>query len=255
MKPFIACLAISLLVAGCTGQATRPPVNEVTRIPAQGGWFCQQSPEGTGWACVQDPELAENPVPERLPEATASSPEPEAEPPAPEPPAPEPVEPKPAAEPAPGPELEPAPAPQPAPGPEAEPVLEPPPLTAARADAAEAAGSQRQGVPLMDLPGNFYAVQLIAMNSREELESFVRRHDLGGTSAAQVERDGHLYYVLLLGVFETVEDAKRAIDELPPPFSEISPWIRPLRSLKAAMVRAQALRESGTRAESQTPSN
>jgi DamX protein len=102
-----------------------------------------------------------------------------------------------------------------------------------------------EAVPLTELPRDFYAVQLIAMNTREELEAFVQRHGIEGVSAARVERDDALYYVLLLGIYETLDKARRAVADLPGPFRDTTPWIRPLGSLQSAMARADTLAGSG----------
>ena len=97
----------------------------------------------------------------------------------------------------------------------------------------------------MGMPDTHYTVQLIAMKTREELDQFARRHGLKGTLAARVEREGELYYVLLLGVYEVFEEAQTAVAGLPAPVHEAKPWIRPLRSLQAAMARAEAPTPSG----------
>lgn len=213
MKRSSVCIAVGLLVAGCAGQAVRPPTTEVTRIPEQGGWFCQLGRSGQGWECVQDPQLAKDPVPDRLPTSPA-------EPPAPSPePAPVPLEPDGATEP-------PIPEPQPQPTPEPQPPIEPP---------------APEPQSLMQLPRDFYAVQMLAMTSREELDDFTARHDLAGLQAARVERDGTLYYVLLLGVYPSLEQARDALADLPRGLSGVEPWIRPVGSLQAAMARADAL--------------
>jgi septal ring-binding cell division protein DamX len=177
---------------------------------------------------VQDPELAKDPVPDRLPEprpsqepARATSPleEPEPAPPAESPPVPD----------------EPAP-----------PVAAPTEVAQAdsRPEYARLAYQPPEPVPLTELPREFYAVQVLAMPSRDALDAFVQRHGIQDVTAARVERDGELYYVLLLGIYETAEIARRAAAALPQPFDHTMPWIRPLGSLQAAMMRANALAES-----------
>ena len=96
---------------------------------------------------------------------------------------------------------------------------------------------------LMDLPADFYAVQLMAMSKAETLEAYVQAMGLPGLSAARVERDGEPFYVLLLGVYRSRADAETAIEELPAPLEEFNPWVRRLGSLQAAMLRAEALPE------------
>lgn len=90
-------------------------------------------------------------------------------------------------------------------------------------------------VSLLDLPEDFWAVQLVAVSTREALEAFALEHQLKGMSAAQVASDDDIYYVLLLGIYESFDNAQQAIVDLPPPFDVNQPWIRQLGSLQTAM--------------------
>ncbi len=94
---------------------------------------------------------------------------------------------------------------------------------------------------LTDLPADFYAVQLMAMSSKESLEAFVTREGISNMSAARVERNGELFYVLLLGIYEDADRARRAVESLPDEIGGAEPWIRPLGSLQSAMLRADRL--------------
>lgn len=249
MKTWSVCLAVGLLVGGCAGQARRPPPTEVTRIPDRGDWFCQLDASGQGWQCVQDPDLAENPQPERFPEPAPQQPE-LSLPGAPDAAAPGPDERALAPESS---ELPPT-APQRAAAPQrpageqpaaaAEPASAPAPPADRRPDSARLAYQPAQPVALADLPGTFYAVQVLAMNTRAQLDAFVRRHDISGLSSARVERNGAVYYVLLLGIYETLERARQAAAGLPPALAGVDPWIRSVSSLQAAMRRAEALTRS-----------
>ncbi len=201
------CLVVSLVVAGCAGSGPRPPATPVRNV-GNGDWFCQMSPSGSGWECVQDPDLAEDPRPARLPAAPPPG-DGSAPPPQPAPPE-EPEEP----------EAPPAPA---EPGPQSASHPPNPPRS------------------LANLPEDFYTVQLMAMSSAEALEAYVNEHGLQGMSAARVERDGRLYYVLLLGIYETAEQARDAAAELPPSLAGTSPWVRTVGSLQAAVVRGDVL--------------
>ncbi|HEX7035506.1 MAG TPA: SPOR domain-containing protein [Pseudomonadales bacterium] len=221
MRLLSVCLAVGLLVAGCGGRPVRPPVTEVTRIPEQGDWFCQQSANGSGWECVQDPELAKHPEPTRLPS--------------------------------------PAEPPRPSPNDDTSEARAPDPLTSnpPAAAAAVPAGNEPVEAPadparqpddpgeLMQRPPDHWAVQVLAMATRAELDRFVERHGLEYLPAVTVERDGRIYHALLLGVFATEEEARRAAAARPPPLDATAPWIRPMRSLQSAMRRAQALAGSG----------
>ncbi|MEM1230120.1 MAG: SPOR domain-containing protein [Pseudomonadota bacterium] len=122
-----------------------------------------------------------------------------------------------------------------------------PPLPAAPIADGDAPRYQRlayqppQPVSLLDMPPGFYAVQLTAMRSAGELERFFRELDIEGLTAAEVERDGSRFYVLLLGIYESFDRAQSAATELPAPLDQFDPWIRRLGTLQAAMLRAQAL--------------
>ena len=219
---------------------------------AQGEWFCEMAENAEDWDCIQDSELARNPIPSRLPEpkpAAASR--------------------TPAATAAASLDANPA---QPPP---IEPLLaEPPPppppptsVTAAAADAVPAAPEEtvasplvsaavpasdtpahirlayqpQSPTPIVDMPADFYAVQLIAMSSRGRLEEYIDEHRLEGMTAARVERDGDLYYVLILGIYETRDLAEQASQDIPPPLDTREPWIRRLSALQEAMIRGDAM--------------
>ncbi len=259
MKPCQAWLAVGVLVAGCAGQATRPPANDATSIPEQRGWFCQPSASGQGWQCVQNAELAENPKPTRpppQPRTSQSAPAPaDGSPPAPasspEPLSPperlSPPEPAASVQPTAGPVTPPeAGAPGPAPAPDADAASgsagDGQPLAAeSMPDYVRLAYQPDKPEPLTDLPGSFYALQVLAMPSRSSLEAFTRRHGISNASGARVERNGELYYVLVLGVYETRAIARKAAAHLPPPFTNTQPWIRSLASLQAAIKRGDML--------------
>jgi septal ring-binding cell division protein DamX len=96
-------------------------------------------------------------------------------------------------------------------------------------------------VALDELPAHFYAVQIVALSSRESLESFSKKHLLSGVSAVRVESNGAFYYVLLLGIYETLADAQAAAASRPESLINLEPWIRVLESLQDAAVRADKL--------------
>jgi len=233
-------LVLTALLSGCAGGGASNDSTPGLNV-ANNNWFCQMAESGEGWDCVEDEKLVRRPRPTRLPGSTASSPAAEG-----------------AAAASTG--------SQPAPG-EAVAVPSPPAgtrdvsLTLAPVPVAPeplAAGGERRSAEelpthvrlayqpskptlLEDLPSEFFTVQLLAMSSKTTLEAYVRDHGLKGLSAARIENDGGLYYVLLLGVYETEALARQAAADLPPPLDEASPWIRPLGSLQEAMQRADQL--------------
>lgn len=96
-------------------------------------------------------------------------------------------------------------------------------------------------IAFTDLPDEFFAVQLLALSSAEAVEKFVVDAGVPGLAAARIERDGSLLYVLLLGIYRDRTDAARAAANAPVELGHLSPWIRPLRTLKEAMLRADSL--------------
>ena len=95
--------------------------------------------------------------------------------------------------------------------------------------------------PLTELPARFYALQLIAMSSQEELDQFVAERRLQGMTSTRVERNGQLFYVLLAGIYEDGETAERAAISLEAELAGFEPWLRPLRTLQEAVRRADRL--------------
>lgn len=220
MKLLLA-VAVGALVMGCAGREPGP-VAPVTPSSGGGDWFCQMNTGGNGWDCVQDPDRARRPDPARLPQPPR---EPTRAPAA------QPIE---TSTPDPVPGVEPVES-----GVEAAPEVEPIDMEAP--DYVRLAYLPAQPMPLTELPRDLFAVQLMAMSSKEALEEFVEQSGIRGISAARVERDGALYYVLILGIYETAEDARQAAASLPDGVVSATPWIRPLGSLQAAMARADSL--------------
>jgi septal ring-binding cell division protein DamX len=101
----------------------------------------------------------------------------------------------------------------------------------------------REAVAIIDLPEDFWTVQLIALGSAEALEAYAQKEGLRGMSAAKISANGKLYYVLLLGVYETKANAVEAAEDLGPPFE--NPWVRSLGSLQKAMLAADRLNPPG----------
>jgi septal ring-binding cell division protein DamX len=101
-------------------------------------------------------------------------------------------------------------------------------------------------VNIIELPPDLYAVQIVAMSSRDALEDFVSDNRLRGMSAARVANDGQVFYVLLLGIYETAAIANEAIEDIPPPMDKLSPWVRRLGSLQHAMIRADEITDNSS---------
>ena len=114
---------------------------------------------------------------------------------------------------------------------------------AAVPDYARLAYRPEQPTSLLDLPPDYYAVQVIALSSTDELQRFFVGLGVSELSAAVVAVDGELRYVLLLGVYETFAAAEQAAANPPATLEAYDPWIRRLGGLQSAMLRADRLRQ------------
>ena len=249
LRTLSVCLLL-LTFAACSssggGNEARPESSEA--------WFCQIDETGEGWDCVRDDELARSPVPRRLPTPPGAEPAVA--------PVIEPVVALTPAEPAEDPELtaDSAQAETPAPAPDEsiaeatavavaasveeapQPITSPtPPEQPRHLSLAYQPGTQKE---LTELPGDLFVVQLVAMDSYEKLASFRDVNELNDLTAVRVEKDGELFYVLILGVYESEAIARDASAELPDALAGTQPWIRKLGSLQTAIIRADNLATS-----------
>ena len=94
---------------------------------------------------------------------------------------------------------------------------------------------------LLDLPGEFWVAQIMAVSSKEFLETYAEEHNLRGLSAARIASGERLFFVLILGIYETKDRAQQAITNLPPPYHKYKPLLRNLASLQQAMRKADAM--------------
>ena len=240
LRTFLICLLL-LLAAACSGRGGAS--NAVIQQPNE-AWFCQIDETGEAWDCVRDDELARSPVPLRMPRPPDAEPIVE--------PVVEATLPEPAAVPELTAESAPAPAATPAPAPVVEPVVAiTPPESAAEPQLTTAPTIQPKYLSLAyqpetktelsDLPADLFVVQLLAMDTPEGLTSFLDASELNDLTGARVEKDGELFYVLILGVYESEAIARDASAELPDALAGTQPWIRKLSSLQTAMIRANDL--------------
>lgn len=88
---------------------------------------------------------------------------------------------------------------------------------------------------VIDLPADMFAVQLIAVSTRKQVEEFVEHYDLWDMTAVKVSRDSKPLYVLIPGVYKSRIDAQTAVESLPQSVQQLKPWIRPLGGLQDAM--------------------
>jgi len=81
----------------------------------------------------------------------------------------------------------------------------------------------------------------MSLSNKSNLEAYFSKHQLMGLSAARVESNGAILYVLLLGIYENFDNAKQASENMPEQLKEINPWVRSMGSLQKAMVKADDL--------------
>lgn len=81
---------------------------------------------------------------------------------------------------------------------------------------------------------NHYAVQVVASSSMANLKNFAQQHQLSDQWTAETIVDGKTWYVLLLGVYPTMTEAKDALASIQDQL-DTSPWVRSIGSLHAVM--------------------
>jgi len=216
MKDFLYSLIVLLVVAGCG--SNKPSTMQQTNragTAANGRiepWFCQPDASGDQWDCVRSAPLAAARQPARQPRPKPS----------------------------------PAAATPPVVAEQSGAEAEAPPVSPEARPAATGPLYQQLSyrpdapVALLDLPADFYAVQLVAVSSKQTLEQFAAEHQLAGMSAARIWNGQKIFYVLLLGIYEDREHAERAVESLSGPMAELQPWIRTVGSLQRAMRAADA---------------
>lgn len=222
--PFAAvCLVVAclILVAGCSNSRLRRTPAAAQNAP----WFCQLNEARDDWVCIQDADLARYPRPERLPTDI----------------------------------VEPEPAPLPVIRPTVTYESEPSQIGASEGspvatEPTDIAGTERlpaeadrtiepsiEPVDLMSLPGDMYAVQLIAVANEPLADDFVREREVGNAMTLMLAREGDLYYVVLLGIYESYADAQTAADHRPSSLANVEPWIRSLASIQKGVQEARSL--------------
>lgn len=230
MKPvtlLLACTGMALLLSACSSnRSSAPRAGEPDFRDPDAPWFCQPGVATDEWECIQNEELSQAPAPTRPP--PAQPPQQQATPSTPK------LTPR---------QTEtrersvatPAPAAKSS-TPQAMPQA---PRTAdSTPEYARLAYRPEKPMSILDLPDDFSAVQLTALSSREALEQYATQNNMRGMSAARILSGDQLYYILLLGIYETQERAERAIVDLPAPFAGLTPWIRSVGSLQNAMLAA-----------------
>jgi septal ring-binding cell division protein DamX len=233
-----------LIIATMFGCARNKPPEPVLGVPEKehNPWFCQTGEETDRWDCVQDEALSKNPRITRSPPPAAAGSDKAApsfrrgrQPPIQRKPSTAAPAPQTAAARPPTPGISTADRPQD--------TQKPKPSTTANTMPKHIRLAYRpeKTVNLVDLPAEFWAVQLIALSSKDALEAYANELDARGMSAAEIAVNGKLFYVLLLGIYETKAIAQEAITELEP--NSQKPWVRTVGSLQAVMLAANQINE------------
>jgi len=89
------------------------------------------------------------------------------------------------------------------------------------------------GEGLAGQPAGYYAVQVVASSTMEQLRDFANANQISEQWVAQTSVDGKVWYVLMLGVYPSKEEAEQAIQNVME--LETLPWIRTVGSIQAVM--------------------
>ncbi len=81
-----------------------------------------------------------------------------------------------------------------------------------------------------------YTIQLSASRDLASVRNFLRRNSLPGPSSIfSFERNGEVWYALVHGVFPTLTDARRAVEQMPDGAQRDQPWIRSISRVKSIL--------------------
>lgn len=101
--------------------------------------------------------------------------------------------------------------------------------------APPALGRAVRAEQILDLPGEYFAVQLVAFRDKADVLAYIARHDLGDPPYGRVLRQGEVWYVLLYGVWPSKAEAEAAVAAMPEDLRQATPWVRRLGDLQAAI--------------------
>ena len=89
------------------------------------------------------------------------------------------------------------------------------------------------GSGLSAQPADYFAVQVVASGSMEQLNDFASQHQLSDQWVAETTVDGRVWYVLMLGVYPSKNEAEQAMESVMD--LETQPWVRTVGSVQAVM--------------------
>lgn len=94
---------------------------------------------------------------------------------------------------------------------------------------------------LFSFADSSFAVQLIALQTIDEITDFADEHDMDSPTYIRIRSQGSDWYVLILGVYRDQDEAESAAADWSERHGPTSkPWVRPLGPLKRAALAAEA---------------
>jgi septal ring-binding cell division protein DamX len=94
------------------------------------------------------------------------------------------------------------------------------------------------------LPDDAFVVQLVAMRSARTLDRLINDRGLTNVFPVRIAVDGEVYHVLVTGPYDDEPSAQEFAAVPPDQLQDFQPWVRSVRSLKAAMRAADELTAS-----------
>ena len=85
------------------------------------------------------------------------------------------------------------------------------------------------------LPASHYTLQLVGVHTIADAVHFMQKHTLSTARFVPVKSNNQLFYVVLLGNFDSAAAAKTALSTLPVAIKQLHPWIRSFHSIQKAM--------------------
>ena len=106
---------------------------------------------------------------------------------------------------------------------------------------SEADSTAAIGVEPYALPDDAFVVQLVAMRSAHTLDKLINDRGLTDVFPVRIAVDGEVYHVLVTGPYDDEPSAQEFAAVPPDQLQDFQPWVRSVRSLKAAMREADEL--------------
>ena len=87
---------------------------------------------------------------------------------------------------------------------------------------------------IMSQPAEYFTVQVCASSGMDKLTAFARSNNLPDQWTAQTNVNGKVWYILMLGIYPTREEANTALSFVSDKNLSTQPWIRTVGSVQAA---------------------